>query len=186
MLLRRLAVLAAPLVLAACLVIEEGRVDVSALDSFHPALGDGAVHEYCAIDPAGQADCQDALVTFIRQDGASWVRLTDPAEADKPLDILFVRAGDAGEVALLRIAEPGTEGLFLLALVEPGTDGLALSVPACGQQAPEGVTRVAALNGATVEDQGCSFADTASLMATAAAITDPALRSGFGRITLRR
>lgn len=156
---------------AGCIVIEEKQVEVAALDEFLP-LADGGEFTYCADPVDGEKDCLRVLVSHTELKGADWIRLhpleakTDSPEED--LLILFFRAEGVGDLAFMRIEDQ--EPLLLLTRAETTPTGVRLVIPNCSTEAGNALGAAAAAAGAEADENGCLYADQASLFAAAAAL----------------
>jgi len=156
---------------AGCMVIEEKQVDVAPLDEFLP-LADGGEFTYCADPVDGERDCLRVAVSHAERNGAEWIRLhpleaaTDSPEED--LLILFFHAAGIGDLAFMRIEDQ--EPLLLLSRAETTPTGVRLVIPNCSTEPGNALGAAAAAAGAEADENGCLYADQASLVAAAAAL----------------
>jgi len=163
--------LALAALVSGCIVIEERLVDVAPLDEFLP-LADGGEFTYCADPVDGEKDCLRVAVSHAERNGAKWVRL-HPLEAetnspDEDLLILFFHAAEIGDLAFMRIEDQ--EPLLLLTRAETTPTGVRLVIPNCSTEPGNALGVAAAAAGAEADENGCLYADQASLFAAAAAL----------------
>lgn len=171
--------------ISGCMVIEENRVDVGALDGFFP-LTEGGEYTYCAHPAEGETDCLRVKVSRTELNGAEWVRL-HPVEADEEapeedLLVLFFRAAGIGDLAFMRIEEQ--EPVLLLARAETTETGARLVIPNCVTEPGNALGAAAAAAGAEADENGCLFASQERLFEVAALLAPGQDFPLFGTATI--